>query len=242
MNGFGGIGSINEPEAGRGLKAMSERQQADQQARDFFQGLWTQGDHWDFDTSDYEKDRLTSLITMLQGRRYPRVLEIGCGSGHFTRLLADVADQILALDIAPAAIERARASYGGPATVDFRVANVMTYKPGPDGPWDLVVMTETVCYLGWLYPFFDVAWLAAEIFTATRAGGRLLLANTLGEVNDALLLPWIIRTYHDLFRNVGYQLETEEIFKGTKKGVIFEALTSLFIKTSDRAAAGLNIP
>ncbi len=220
---------------------MTEREQATQQARQFFQDLWTRGDFWDFESSDYEKTRLARLFRMLEGRRYPRVLEIGCGSGHFTRLLAHIADQIVALDIAPAAIERARSLGIGPAAVDFRVANIMQYKPGPDGPWDLVVMTETICYLGWLYPFFDVAWLAAEIFTATRRGGRLLLANTLGEVNDALLLPWIIRTYHDLFRNVGYQLAAEELFKGTKKGVDFEVLISLFTKGSDAPAAGLTL-
>jgi SAM-dependent methyltransferase len=218
---------------------MAERQQVDQQAREFFQELWIRGDHWDFESSEYEQSRLAHLFKMLDERRYSRVLEIGCGSGHFTRLLAHIADQIVALDIAPAAIERAHSQEIGPAAVDFRVANSMEYKPGADGPWDLVVMTETVCYLGWLYPFFDVAWLAAEIFTATRAGGQLLLANTLGEVNDMLLLPWIIRTYHDLFRNVGYQIKAEDRSKGTKKGVDFEVLMSLFTKASDGPAAGI---
>jgi SAM-dependent methyltransferase len=220
---------------------MTERQEVDAQAREFFQELWMRGDHWDFESSEYEKIRLAHLFKMLDGRRYPRVLEIGCGSGHFTRLLAHIADQIVALDIAPAAIERARSFEIGPAAVDFRVANIMEYKPGADGPWDLVVMTETICYLGWLYAFFDVAWLAAEIFTATRAGGRLLLANTLGEVNDLLLLPWIIRTYHDLFRNVGYQIEAEHLFKGTKRSVDFEVLMSLFAKVSDGHAVGITL-
>ena len=218
---------------------MSERQQVNQQAREFFQDLWTRGDYWGFESSDYERARLARLLKMLNGRRYGRVLEIGCGSGHFTRLLAQISDQIVALDIAPAAIERARSLEIGPAKLDFRVANIMEYKPGSDGPWDLVVMTETICYLGWLYPFFDVAWLAAEIFTATRTGGWLLLANTLGEVNDMLLLPWIIRTYHDLFRNVGYQIEAEDLFKGTKKDVTFEVLMSLFAKVSDGPAASV---
>jgi SAM-dependent methyltransferase len=218
---------------------MTERQEVDAQAREFFQELWMRGDHWDFESSEYEKTRLAHLFKMLDGRRYPRVLEIGCGSGHFTRLLARIADQIVALDIAPAAIERARSLAIGPAAIDFRVANIMEYKPGADGPWDLVVMTETICYLGWLYPFFDVAWLAAEIFTATRAGGWLLLANTLGEVNDMLLLPWIIRTYHDLFRNVGYQIEAEDLFKGTKKDVDFEVLMSLFTKVTDGRTASI---
>ena len=65
---------------------------------------------------------------------------------------------------------------------------------------------------GWLYSLFDVAWLACQLLNATRAGGRLLMANTCGGVEDYLLRPWIIRTYRDLFLNVGYHREVEEIF------------------------------
>jgi hypothetical protein len=58
-----------------------------------------------------------------------------------------------------------------PADVDFRVANIMDYKPQVDGPWDLILFSDTMCYLGWLYPFFDVAWLAVQLFDA-RAVAR----------------------------------------------------------------------
>ena len=39
--------------------------------------------------------------------------------------------------------------------VEFRVANVMEFNPRSEGPWDLVVMNEMICFLGWLYPFFQ---------------------------------------------------------------------------------------
>ena len=87
----------------------------------------------------------------------------------------------------------------------------MEYKPQVDGPWDLVVFSETICYLGWLYPLFDVAWLAVQLFEATRSGGRLMLANSMDESEDWLLRPWIIRTYRDLFVNVGYTIESEKV-------------------------------
>ena len=109
----------------------------------------------------------------------------------------------------------------------------MEYNIRANAPWDLVVMNETICYLGWLYSFFDVSWLAAELFTATRNGGRLLMANTCGGVNDYLLLPWITQTYHDLFVNVGYRIESEQIFRGIKDGVDIEVLISLFSKTEN---------
>jgi SAM-dependent methyltransferase len=209
---------------------MSERALIGQKAQEFCDHLWQRGDFWNFENSEYERARCACLLTLLAGRRYARALEIGCGAGYFTRLLAGIADQIVAFDIAPAAIARARTLGTDLQTVEFRAANAMDYEWRNDGPWDLVVCTDTIYYLGWLYTFFDVAWFAAELFAGTRSGGRLLLANTMDEVEDKLLLPYIIHTYRDLFLNVGYKLETEEIFRGTKNGVDFEILISLFIK------------
>lgn len=215
---------------------MRERQLSDAKAEEFFTDLWKGGDPWDFERSEYEQARCAHLLRLLADRRYGRVLEIGCAGGHFTRLLAGIADQVVALDIAPAAIDRARALGGGPGVLDFRVANIMDYSWRADGPWDLVVMSDTICYLGWLYSFFDVGWLALELFEATRNGGRLLLANSMGG-EDALLLPWLIYTYRDMFRNVGYRLESEEIYRGRKNGVDFEVLISLFDKGAQQHAA-----
>ena len=56
------------------------------------------------------------------------------------------------------------------------------------------------------------------------------MANTFGGVEDYLLRPWVIRTYRDLFLNVGYRLEAEEIFRGSKDGAALETLISLFAK------------
>jgi SAM-dependent methyltransferase len=210
-----------------------ERQNPGQQIRDFCEQLWQQGDPWDFEQSEYEKARCARLIQMLEDRRYPRLFEIGCGAGAFTRLLGGLADYILAVDVSPTAIERGRAMNADLAHVEFRASNVMDYQWRNDGSWDLVVLSDTTCYLGWLYSFFDIAWLAAELFAVTRPGGRLLLANTMHDGPDKLLLPHITRTYRDLFRNVGYGIEREEVFAGTKNGVEYEILMSLFTKVPD---------
>lgn len=209
---------------------MTERALVDQKIRTFMDGLWERGDPWDIESSAYERDRCVQLLKMLESRRYARVLEIGCGAGYLTRLLAPHADQLVALDISQTAIERARALSAGQTGIEFRVANVMDYKPQVDGPWDLIVFSETLCYLGWLYPFFDVAYLALQLFDATRSGGRLLLANSIDENEDWLLRPWLTRTYRDLFVNVGYTIETEEVYKATKKGVDFDVLMTLYGK------------
>jgi SAM-dependent methyltransferase len=207
-----------------------ERKLSDEKARLFFEDLWKFGDPWDLETSQFEKDKYDLQLAMLGNHRYPRALEIGCGAGAFTRRLSGIADRVLALDISANAIAKAQQAKLEYGSVEYRVANVMDYSVGDQGPWDLVVMSETICYLGWLYSFFDVAWLAAELFAATRTAGQFLMANTCGGVEDYLLRPWIIRTYRDLFLNVGYQLKSEEMFRGCKNGAQVEVLVSLFMK------------
>ena len=153
------------------------------------------------------------------------------GPGYFTRLLAPHVDQLVAYDISPTAIERARAAPGPAGAIDFRAGNAMDYAWRAEGPWDLIVMNDTICYLGWLYSFFDIAWFASEVHGAIRPGGRLLMANTMDNHGyDKLLLPHITRSYRDLVLNVGFTLDREETIQGTKNGVEFATLISLFAR------------
>ena len=212
---------------------MTPRDALHQKARHFFDTLWRRGDPWELETTEFEQRRYEQQLRLVADRDYALALEIGCGAGAFTQLLPKLAERIVALDVAPSAITRAREKTMSSAAIDFRVANVMEYDPVREGPWDLVILSETIYYLGWLYSFFDVAWLASQLFAATRLGGRLLLANTEGCMDDYLVRPWLIRTYRDLFVNVGYELMTEEIYRGIKHGVELEVLMSLFTKSRE---------
>ena len=87
MSGFGAIKSFESREP-KGVMMMTERELVDQKIRNFMEGLWERGDPWDLENSAYERDRCVELLKMLEGRRYRRVLEIGCGAGYLTRMLA----------------------------------------------------------------------------------------------------------------------------------------------------------
>ena len=207
---------------------MIDRADADRRAAAYFSELWRVGDPWDLETSPFEQAKYDAQLALIDAgaRRYGRALEIGCAAGAFTRRLAERCDSVVALDIAEPAIALARARTRT-TNIDYRVGNIMQWDAELDGHWDLVVLAETVCYLGWLYPFFDVAWLAHRLHEGTRPGGRLLLANTCGGVDDYLLRPWIIRTYHDLFRNAGFAVQHDTVFRGVKNGADIEALITL---------------
>lgn len=212
---------------------MTERERISSKAQSFFDDLWARGDPWELETSDFERARYARLLALLKPSGYARVLEIGCGTGTFSRLPARLAQRLVALDVSVKAISAAQAAQTTPDQIEFRVANIMDYDPKKEGPWDLIVMSETIYFLGWLYSFFDVCWLTSELYAATRPGGQLLLANTQRDIADPLLLPGVIRTYHDLFLNADYQLDTEEIFRGRKNNVDLEVLISLFSKGAE---------
>jgi cyclopropane fatty-acyl-phospholipid synthase-like methyltransferase len=212
---------------------MDDRTVRHEKAQSFFDSLWMRGDPWELESSEFERVKYDREIQILTHKHYRRVLEMGCGAGAFTRRLAPLADQVLALDISSAAISRARGTGMSPDRVEFRVQNIMDFNPRKEGPWDLIVLNETICYLGWLYTFFEVTWFATELFNATRPGGQVLMANTSGGVDDHLITPPIIRTYHDLFINVGYKRAAEEVFTGSKHNVQLEVIISLYARSAE---------
>jgi SAM-dependent methyltransferase len=174
------------------------------------------------------------MLESVSDRRYERALEIGCGEGSFARHLAPHAGSLIAIDVSEEAIGRARAQ--AVDGVEFRVEDVMRFPLREEGPWDLIVISETMPYLGWRHTFFDLAWLAGEIFAATRPGGRLLVVDTQRGVNDALYRPWIIRAYHDLFPSVGFRPEAEaERRFADEEGFEIEFLLTVFGRDAEPA-------
>lgn len=74
---------------------------------------------WDAASQD-ELDRILARVLATMDRALPLV-DVGCGNGRFSRLLAEHFPRVLGVDIAPAAVERARAESRGIANVDYRV-------------------------------------------------------------------------------------------------------------------------
>ena len=208
---------------------MTEARTPSERAKSYFDGLWATGDPWSLETSAYDQKKDDHLLALVADRRYPRALEVGCGAGTFSVKLGGLVDELIAVDVSDLAIEAARQRRHAP-NIRFAVANIMEYDVAADGPWDLVVMSETIYYLGWLYPFFDVAWLAHQLFAATKPGGRLVLVNTDGGEKDYLHHGWILQTYRDLFLNVGYRLERHDVFCGSKNGMDLKAPMFVFVK------------
>jgi SAM-dependent methyltransferase len=221
---------LSPPNAGSRSELMTKRELLARKAERALEERARLGDGWEDELSPLDQASHARQIALLGGRRYGDVLELGCGPGLFTRELSRIADRVVAVDVAPLAIARARTLGLDRGVVEFQLANVMDYDVRAAGPWDLIVMSETIYELGWLYPLFDVGWLAAELFAATHDGGRLMMANTYGREGEDVISDWLIDTCRDLLLNVGYRREAEEVVHGTRNGLEYRTLITLFSK------------
>jgi predicted TPR repeat methyltransferase len=113
-------------------------------------------DPWKFETSPYEQAKYDATIDALQQQRFANGLEIGCSIGVLTERLAQLTDDLLAIDVATAALERAKAR--DLPDVVFECREVP--EEFPDGAYDLIVISEVMYYLD--PPAFDATCDAIE--------------------------------------------------------------------------------
>jgi LmbE family N-acetylglucosaminyl deacetylase len=102
-------------------------------------------DPWGFDTRWYERRKRDLILGMLPRRRFARALEVGCATGALTERLADRAADVLGIDLADAALDRARERCAPLPQVAF--ARMRVPEEWPDARFDLVVVSEMLYYL-----------------------------------------------------------------------------------------------
>jgi SAM-dependent methyltransferase len=99
--------------------------------------------------------------------RAQRALDVGCGDGSLTRVLAARGIATLGIDASPKMIALARARAGGSPLLEYRIGDVMTDAP-PAAAFDLVVSVAMAHHA----PLERVVkWLVA----AVAPGGTLLI-------------------------------------------------------------------
>ena len=125
----------------------------------------------------YQRWKYETLMALLPpGRRFARVLDLGCGTGTLSLALTRVADEVLGLDIAQSALDKAASRPGAQSRLTFRQGDVNRLDPAFDGQFDLVVIADTLYYLD-AGDDLSLKNLALRIGRLLAPGGLCLLAN-----------------------------------------------------------------
>ncbi|HVG28258.1 MAG TPA: class I SAM-dependent methyltransferase [Pyrinomonadaceae bacterium] len=98
--------------------------------------------------------------------RCRQVLEIGCGTGEFSRLLAGRAERVLAIDLSPQMIRIARERSRPYPNIEFITGDVMTYRL-PDDQFDCIATLTTLHHL-------PVETMLRKIRKALKPGGTFV--------------------------------------------------------------------
>ncbi len=124
--------------------------------------------HYD-DHSGVQDQAGLKLITAAGTREFEKILDIGCGTGNYTRLLRDrfPSAAIKAIDISPQMIEIARRKLQG-QEIEFAAADAET--AGINESFDLI--TSNVCFQWFTNP--DKAIVKYK--NVIRAGGTILFS------------------------------------------------------------------
>jgi SAM-dependent methyltransferase len=113
--------------------------------RAYFEARYTVADPWHLATSTYERERARATLEVLEGRRYPCAIDVGCGEGLFASRLLDRCDRIVAVDFSSLAVRRARRRFAAEPRVEVRHLDIRTAPL--DRSFDLVLCAEVFYYL-----------------------------------------------------------------------------------------------
>jgi SAM-dependent methyltransferase len=141
--------------------------------RDYYEDLW-QRLPASLEPPDFER-RLEFLIS--QTHEGDRVLDLGCGVGEFTAALADRRVQVVGVEVAQAAIDRARSKH---PQLEFRLTEIDDPLPFEDGAFDVVWASEVIEHVAdtgrWLSEVRRVLVPRGRLLLTTPSHGRLRVA------------------------------------------------------------------
>ena len=100
--------------------------------------------------------------------RCKSILELGCGTGKNTPLLASIGEQVQALDFSAGMIEKARAKVTAP-NVTFESADITKRWPSQDESFDLIVCNLVLEHVE------DLNFIFAEASRVLVEGGRFFI-------------------------------------------------------------------
>jgi SAM-dependent methyltransferase len=130
--------------------------------KDYYEDLWERL------PEELEPPSFERRLAFLRGKLRPgdRAVDLGCGAGEFTAAMAEAGAVPVGVEVAEAALERARARH---PDLEFRLVALDGPLPFEDGSFELVWASEVIEHVT------DTARWLSEVRRVLAPGGRLLV-------------------------------------------------------------------
>lgn len=150
------------------------------------------GEIWNWE-SPAGRQRWKRRVQMLSGHLRPgmTILEVGCGTGYFTRELTRLGADIVAIDVSPDLLEIAKAKYSAP-NVRYEIQNACALSYA-DAMFDSVVGSSILHHV-------EIEEALREIYRVLKPGGTICFTepNMLNpQIAMQKNIPWIKRRLGD---------------------------------------------
>ena len=150
------------------------------------------GEIWNWE-SPAGKLRWSRRVKMLSSHLEPgmRVLEVGCGTGYFTRELARLGAEVIAIDVSPELLEIAKANCSmSNVRYEIQDASALSYS---DAMFDSVVGSSVLHHL-------EIKEALQEIYRVLKPGGAVYFTEP-NMLNPQIAMqknvPWVKRKLGD---------------------------------------------
>jgi SAM-dependent methyltransferase len=187
-----------------GWQALKTRRKMDRQ-------FGRREDPFGYGSAPYEQARLGALEDALPPR-LDAALECGCAEGHFTERLVRRAGRVTSVDISSIALARAAARA---PSARFLKADLLTWEPGGDGPYDAVLLADVLYYLDRPGVSAEFGAFFPRAASWLKPGGRLLLAHGFAGPKEEAHR----RSFRERFEAAGLRLRAEDVLPAERGGV-----------------------
>jgi len=155
--------------------------------KEYFEKEFENPDPWDFLTSNYEQKKYIRQIFLVKDRlpNPKRILEIGCGEGAHTILIAKKFPnaKIIGVDISSTAIHRAKKNVKNDK-VEFLEEDIVKYLYYiQDEHFDLIFWSESIYYIGDKLTLYELTNLFLNVVKKIKTNGILCTANIIDQKN-----------------------------------------------------------
>jgi len=101
-------------------------------------------DPWEQTTREEWASEKAVTLNLIRKLKAGKVVELGCGLGHFTNKIYNLGVQAIGVDVSPSAIKRAKLSY---PKCTFVVADILDFNIYRDIKPEIIIMAEITWYV-----------------------------------------------------------------------------------------------